>query len=85
MVFDKLVWLQTCGKHIAAQSYEHCPMVEVQAYAAWLEGHRGWKKNKKWLFSEPTTNAKEYKLACFNGMQCLYNCNVPNIIKARGC
>ena len=36
-LFDKLIWLETCPNHIATHAYQHCPKVEVEAFAAWLE------------------------------------------------
>ena len=32
-----LVWLETCGNHTTPDAYAHCPKVEVEAYAQWLE------------------------------------------------
>ena len=37
VLLDTLVWLETCGHHTGPISFEHCPLVEVQAYAAWLQ------------------------------------------------
>ena len=36
-LFDKLIWMETCGHHIEEHSYQHCPKVEVEAFGAWLE------------------------------------------------
>ena len=36
-LFNKLTWLETCGQHIATHAYQHCPKVEVEAFAAWLK------------------------------------------------
>ena len=36
-LFDKLVWLETCGRHIGEDPYLHCPKVEVEAFACWLK------------------------------------------------
>ena len=36
-LFNKLVWLETCGQHIGTHPYQHCPKVEVEAFAAWLK------------------------------------------------
>ena len=36
-LFDKLIWLETCGNHIATHAYQHCPKVEVEAFTAWLK------------------------------------------------
>ena len=36
-LFEKLIWLETCGHHIGAHPYRHCPKVEVEAYALWLK------------------------------------------------
>ena len=32
-----MIWLETCGKHVVADAYLHCPKVEVEAYAQWME------------------------------------------------
>ena len=32
-----LIWLETCGKHVVKDAYLHCPKVEVEAYAQWME------------------------------------------------
>ena len=32
-----MVWLETCGHHAVPDAYFHCPKVEVEAYAQWLE------------------------------------------------
>ena len=36
-LFDKLIWLETCGQHLDTHAYQHCPKVEVEAFAAWLK------------------------------------------------
>ena len=36
-LFNKLVWLETCGQHIANHAYQHCPKVEVEAFGVWLK------------------------------------------------
>ena len=35
-LFDRLVWLETCGHHIGTHAYQHCPKVEVEAFGNWL-------------------------------------------------
>ena len=35
-LFDRLVWLETCGHHLGTHSYQHCPKVEVEAFGKWL-------------------------------------------------
>ena len=37
MLFDELVWLETCGHHLGTHAYHHCPKVEVEAFAAWMK------------------------------------------------
>lgn len=39
VLFHDLVWLETCGNHVEACAFDHCPKVEVEAYGAWLEKH----------------------------------------------
>ena len=39
-LFDKLVWLETCGQHIGTHAYQHCPKVEVEAFAQWMKEQR---------------------------------------------
>ena len=41
LLFDNLIWLETCGQHFGKDTYKHCPKVEVEAFCSWL------KKNKK--------------------------------------
>ena len=36
-LFKNLIWLETCGHHIGADPYKHCPKVEVEAFGAWLK------------------------------------------------
>ena len=36
-LFDKLVWLETYGRHIGKDPYLHCPKVEVEAFACWVK------------------------------------------------
>ena len=36
-IFDKMIWLETCGKHFGIKPYRHCPKVEVEAYGLWLK------------------------------------------------
>jgi hypothetical protein len=36
-LFDQMIWLETCGKHLTVDAYQHCPKVEVEAYGLWLE------------------------------------------------
>ena len=36
-LFDHLIWLETCGNHTVNEAYRHCPKVEVEAYAYWVE------------------------------------------------
>ena len=36
-LFDKLIWLETCGRHIGKDPYLHCPKVEVEAFGHWLK------------------------------------------------
>jgi hypothetical protein len=36
-LFDQMIWLETCGKHLTVDGYQHCPKVEVEAYGLWLE------------------------------------------------
>ena len=40
MLLDELVWLETCGHHLKPISFNHCPLVEVQVFASWLEDRR---------------------------------------------
>ena len=37
-----MVWLETCGHHLVPDAYFHCPKVEVEAYAQWLENIIYW-------------------------------------------
>ena len=56
-LIKEMIWLETCGHHVVAEAYEHCPKVEVEAYGLWLEDQLGKerqtikdlkiKKNKK--------------------------------------
>ena len=39
-LFDKLIWLETCGHHIGEDTYQHCPKVEVEAFGTWLKEKR---------------------------------------------
>ena len=32
-----MIWLETCGHHLVPDAYLHCPNVEVEAYAQWME------------------------------------------------
>ena len=36
-LIEQMFWLETCGKHIVSEAYSHCPKVEVEAYAQWVE------------------------------------------------
>jgi hypothetical protein len=36
-LFDKFIWLETCGRHTSFDAYHHCAKVEVEAYAMWLK------------------------------------------------
>ena len=36
-LIEQMFWLETCGKHIVSEAYSHCPKVEVEAYAQWME------------------------------------------------
>ena len=36
-LFNRLIWLETCGYHIGEDPYLHCPKVEVEAFACWLK------------------------------------------------
>jgi hypothetical protein len=36
-LFDQMIWLETCGKHLTVYAYQHCPKVEVEACGLWLE------------------------------------------------
>ena len=36
-LFNRLVWLETCGKHFGEDPYLHCPKVEVEAFAHWFK------------------------------------------------
>ena len=36
-LFSNLIWLETCGHHIGANPYKHCPKVEVEAFGTWLK------------------------------------------------
>ena len=36
-LLDNLVWLETCGHHLTPTAFAHCPLIEVTAYASWLE------------------------------------------------
>ena len=38
-LLGELVWLETCGNHIIPDAYAHCPKVEVEAYAHWMENY----------------------------------------------
>ena len=35
-LFNRLVWLETCGHHIETHVYQHCPKVEVEAFGNWI-------------------------------------------------
>ena len=37
VLIEQMVWLETCGNHIVSEAYSHCPKVEVEAYAQWVE------------------------------------------------
>ena len=39
-LFDKLVWLETCGQHVETQGYKHYLKAEVEAFAEWLKERR---------------------------------------------
>ena len=36
-LFNNMVWLETCGKHIGTDPYLHCPKTEVEAFGEWLK------------------------------------------------
>ena len=36
-LIDRLVWFETCGKHVTNDAYLHCPKVEVEAFEYWLQ------------------------------------------------
>ena len=36
VLFDALVWLETCGNHTELNAYHHCAKVEVEAFGHWL-------------------------------------------------
>ena len=36
VLIKQLVWVETCGQHLVSDAFEHCPKVEVEAYAQWL-------------------------------------------------
>ena len=36
-LFNKLVWLETCGQHIGTDPYKHCPKTEVEAFGVWVK------------------------------------------------
>ena len=36
-LIERLVWLETCGNHTAANAYLHCPKVEVEAFGHWMQ------------------------------------------------
>ena len=36
-LFDQLIWIETCGKHLTSNAHWHCPKVEVEAFGHWLE------------------------------------------------
>ena len=38
-LFNDLIWLETCRHHMANEAYWHCPKVEVEAYAQWMENY----------------------------------------------
>ena len=40
LLFDRLVWLETCGHHFGEHSYQHCPKVEVEAFGKWLSDEK---------------------------------------------
>ena len=40
-LFGKLTWIETCGQHIGTDPHKHCPKVEVEAFAAWLNENKG--------------------------------------------
>jgi hypothetical protein len=42
-LMDELVWLETCGKHLTANAYQHCP--KVKAFGLWLEKKVQQQKN----------------------------------------
>ena len=37
VLIKRMFWLETCGNHIVNDAYLHCPKVEVEAYAQWME------------------------------------------------
>ena len=39
VLIKQMDWLETCGNHIVSEAYSHCPKVEVEAYAQWLENN----------------------------------------------
>ena len=43
-LFGKLPWIETCGQHFGTDQHEHCPKVEVEAYAAWFRENK-----EKWV------------------------------------
>ena len=36
-LFNKQVWLETCGQHIGTDPYKHCPKTEVEAFGFWVK------------------------------------------------
>lgn len=36
VLFDNMIWLETCGQHFGERAYEHCPRAEVLAFAQWF-------------------------------------------------
>ena len=36
-LFNNLIWLEICGHHLDTHAYQHCPKVEVEAFADWLK------------------------------------------------
>ena len=37
VLIKQMFWSETCGNHIVSEAYSHCPKVEVEAYAQWVE------------------------------------------------
>lgn len=64
-LFDRLVWLETCGHRIGNHSHQHCPKIEVEAFGKWLCNRKEGKmwterKHKNRFFSE-SQMLKEFK------------------------
>ena len=39
-LFGKLPWIETCEQHFGTEQHEHCPKVEVEAYAMWFRENK---------------------------------------------